>query len=214
MYKTLTILLLLLTNLRDNKPDTEWTINKDDEGIKVYTRNMANSKVKAVKVECYLDATPSQLVAVLLDINNGDDWVYHNGPSYIIKQVSPSELYYHAMVKVPWPVHDRDFIAHIKVTQNPQTKVVTVDAPCLADMVPRQDNVVRIEDSAGKWTIVPTGDGRVKVEYTLHADPGGNIPSWLINMFVTQGPFESFKKLKVQLQKPAYKNAKLAYIVD
>jgi hypothetical protein len=213
MRKTLTLLTLLIANLVFAK-DGSWSLSKDDEGIKIYTRDVANSKVKAIKVECYLDATPSQLVAVLMDIDNGDDWVYHTGPSYIIKKVSPSELYYYSLVKVPWPVKNRDFIAHLKVTQDAATKVVTVDAPCLPDMVPRKEGIARIEDSAGKWLITPTGDGRVRIEYTLHADPGGNIPAWLINMFVTQGPLESFKKLKVQLQKPAYKNVKLPYIVD
>ncbi|NNU34863.1 hypothetical protein HK413_13880 [Mucilaginibacter sp. S1162] len=29
---------------------------------------------------------------------------------------------------------------------------------------------------------------------------------WLINMFLSDGPVESFKKLKLQVQKPAYKN--------
>ncbi|QEC78324.1 START domain-containing protein [Mucilaginibacter ginsenosidivorax] len=214
MKKKLTLLLLLVVNFAFANPDGSWTLDKNDDGIKVYTRNVATSKVKAIKVECSLDATPSQLVAVLMDISNGDGWVYHTASSYVIKQVSPSELYYYSLVNVPWPVHNRDFIAHIKVTQDPVTKVITVDAPCIADMVPRKPNTVRIEESTGKWIITPTSDGKVKIEYTLHADPGGNIPSWLVNMFVTQGPIESFKKLKVQLQKPAYKNAKLAYIID
>jgi hypothetical protein len=54
----------------------------------------------------------------------------------------------------------------------------------------------------------------VKVEYTLHLDAGGSVPAWLLNMFITQGPTESFIKLKAQLQKPVYKNVKLAYIAD
>jgi hypothetical protein len=92
--------------------------------------------------------------------------------------------------------------------------VVTVDAPCLPDMVPVKDGIVRIEHSVGKWIITPTNNGQVKIEYTLHLDAGGSVPAWLLNMFITQGPTESFKKLKVQLQKSDYKNVKLAYIAD
>jgi len=33
-------------------------------------------------------------------------------------------------------------------------------------------------------------------------------------MFVTKGPYESFKKLKEQLKKPVYVNAKLPFITD
>jgi hypothetical protein len=81
-------------------------------------------------------------------------------------------------------------------------------------MVPVKPNVVRVADSKGKWVITPLSDGKVKIVYTLHADPGGSVPAWLSNMFATQGPAESFKKLKIQLQKPAYKNIKLDYIVN
>ncbi|WP_184546421.1 START domain-containing protein [Mucilaginibacter sp. FT3.2] len=214
MYKKLTLLFLLVVNVAFAQADGGWTLHTNDDGIKVYTRTLVTSKVKAIKVECVLDASPSQLVAVLMDIKNSEDWVYHTAANYIIKQVSPSEIYYYSLVKVPWPVNNRDFIAHIKVTQDAATKIITVDAPCITDMIPQKPNIVRIQQSAGKWVITPTNDGKVKVEYTLHADPGGNVPSWLVNMFVTQGPMESFKKLKLQLQKPAYKNAKLAYIAD
>ncbi|MGF7039565.1 START domain-containing protein [Mucilaginibacter lappiensis] len=214
MYKKITLILLLLITLTTANADEPWSLSTTKEGIKVYTRHVPNSKIKAIKVECSLNATPAQLVAVLMDIKGSIDWVYHTKSVNLIKQVSPSELYYYSEVNIPWPLHNRDFIAHIKVTQDPATKVITVDAPCLADMVPVKDGIVRIEHSVGKWIITPTDNGQVKVEYTLHLDAGGSVPAWLLNMFITQGPTESFIKLKAQLQKPAYKNVKLAYIAD
>lgn len=214
MYKKITLILLLLITLTTANADEPWALNTNKEGIKVYTRHVPNSKIKAIKVECSLNATPAQLVAVLMDIKGSIDWVYHTKSVNLIRQVSPSELYYYSEVNIPWPLHNRDFIAHIKVTQDPATKVITVDAPCLADMVPVKDGIVRIEHSVGKWIITPTDNGQVKVEYTLHLDAGGSVPAWLLNMFITQGPTESFIKLKAQLQKPAYKNVKLAYIAD
>jgi hypothetical protein len=214
MYKKITLILLLFITLTTANADEPWALSTTKEGIKVYTRHVPNSKIKAIKVECSLNATPAQLVAVLMDIKGSIDWVYHTKSVNLIKQVSPSELYYYSEVNIPWPVHNRDFIAHIKVTQDPVTKVITVDAPCLADMVPVKDGIVRIEHSVGKWIITPTDNGQVKVEYTLHLDAGGSVPAWLLNMFITQGPTESFIKLKAQLQKPAYKNVKLAYIAD
>jgi START domain len=80
--------------------------------------------------------------------------------------------------------------------------------------VPVKSGVVRIANSKGKWVLSPVNKGRVKIVYTLHADPGGSLPAWLINMFVTKGPSQSFRKLKVHLQKPVYKNARLEYILD
>lgn len=191
-----------------------WVLKENSNGVSIFTGDVANSKVKAIKVVCELDATLTQVVAALMDVKSSEEWLYHTASNYIVKQVSSSELYYYSLVEMPWPVSNRDFIAHLIVSQDAVTKVVTIDAPCVADMVPVKDKVVRIANSMGKWILLPIDKGHVKIIYTLHADPGGSIPAWLTNLFVTQGPSQSFKKLKVHLQKPVYKNAKLAYLVN
>src|ERR1700748_3486486 len=75
-----------------------WELKTEKAGIAIYTRNFPDSKFKGVKVECELDATLSQLVAVVLDVNTGTDWVYSIKSSILLKQVSPSELYYYSEV--------------------------------------------------------------------------------------------------------------------
>ena len=214
MYKKLTLLFLFLTNFALAQTKEDWVLKENNDGVKIFTRTVENSKIKAIKVECELDATLSQVVAVLMDVKNSEEWLYHTAGNYIVKQVSPSDLYYYSLVEMPWPVSDRDFIAHLSVSQDAVTKVVTIHAPCVANMVPVKLGVVRIANSNGKWVLTPSGKNHVKVLYTLHADPGGSLPAWLINLFVTQGPSQSFKKLKVHLQKPAYKNVKLDYVAN
>jgi hypothetical protein len=103
-------------------------------------------------------------------------------------------------------------VAHLTVTQNPDTKVVVIDGPAVPGLVPIKNGIVRIYESLGKWTITPIGDDEIKVEYTLHVEPGGNLPAWIVNMFATEGPLHIFKKLKLQLQKPIYKNAVFDFI--
>ncbi len=214
MHKILIPLLLLFTNFTLAQTADSWVVKENSDGIKISTRDVEYSKVKAIKVECLLEATLSQVVAVLLDVNTSPQWLFHTSSNYIVKQVSPSELFYYSVVTMPWPVSNRDFVAHLSASQDAVTKVVTIDGPCVAGMVPVKPDLVRITNSEGKWTLSPSGNGRVKITYTLHADPGGSIPAWLTNMFVTQGPSQSFKKLKEHVQKPVYKNAKLDFIVN
>jgi hypothetical protein len=138
--------------------------------------------------------------------------VYHTKTCTLIKQVSPSELYYYSEINMPWPTANRDFVAHLTVTQDPVTKVISIDGPAVQGMVPQKKGIVRIEHSTGKWTITPWGSDRLKVEYTLHCEPGGNIPSWMVNMFATEGPLQVFRELKIQIQKPVYKTAALPFV--
>ena len=207
MYKAFFISLFLLIAQADVFAQSAWKLSTDKEGIKIYTSEVPNSKVKAVRVECEINATMAQLVAVLMDVNRSAEWIYHTKSCELIKRVSVDELYYYSEIDLPWPASNRDFVAHLTVTHNPVTKVVVIDGPAVAGMVPVKEGIVRIANSTGRWILTPDGPDKVKINYTLHADPGGNIPGWITNMFATNGPLQIFRKLKIQVQKPAYKNA-------
>jgi len=204
--------LFLILNIVSASAQSDWKLSADKEGIKVYTSIVPDSKIKAVKVECDLNATPSQLVAVVMDINTAPDWVYHVKSAKMVKQVSPSELYYYSEVSLPWPAANRDFVAHLTVSKDPATKIITIDGPAVPGYVPVKKGIVRIANSSGKWVITPIGANQVHVQYSIHVDPGGSLPAWLVNIFATDAPLKIFENLRVQLQKPAYKSAGLAYL--
>jgi hypothetical protein len=192
----------------------DWALKLDKEGIKIYTKNSGSSPFKSVKTVCTVDAPLSVLTAVLLDINGSKDWVYATKICTVLKQPSPSEVIYYSELNVPWPADNRDFIVHLKVTQDANTKVVTVDGENKPAWLPKKKNIVRIQHCYSKWIIEPLPNGQVKIEYVLQVNPGGMVPAWLINLFATRGPFESFKKLQAQVKKPAYNNISLPFIKD
>jgi hypothetical protein len=204
------LLFTLCVNIAAAQTTDNWALKQNKDGIKIYTADVKDSKLKALKVEVELNATLSQVVAALVDIKASKRWVYRTEAAYIVKQPSPADLYYYTLVKMPFPVSNRDYTAHLSVKQDAATKAVTVDVPCVTGMVPEKKNTVRVTHSTARWLLTPEGAGGVKIVYTLHTDPGGSIPAWLTNMFITQAPSQTFEKLKAQM--PAYKNVKLAYI--
>lgn len=192
----------------------KWTLSTDHAGIKVYTRHIPNSKIKAVKVVTTIQAGASQLVAAIMDIETCTEWVYHSKKNVLVKQASPLDLIYYSEVEVPWPAENRDYVVHIQVEQDPQSKVITVNSPCIPGYVPQKEDIVRISHSVGKWVITPLSKSQVSAEYTLEVDPMGTIPAWLINMFATKGPMETFKKLKLHVQQDVYKKTRYKEITD
>lgn len=191
-----------------------WNLIAEKDGIKVFSKTVPTSKIKAVKVECVVNASASQLVALLMDLPVATEWVSHTRSCVLVKRISASELYYYSEVSLPWPLENRDFVAHIRVSQDPVTKLVTVNAPAVPGWVAEKKGIVRITHSVGHWIITPLEQGRTKVEYTLQVDPGGIIPAWSVNMLAAQGPMESFKNMKEQLLLPRYKNVNLPFIVN
>jgi hypothetical protein len=190
-----------------------WKLKIDKEGIKIYSSEIADSKIKALKVVCSLEASLSQLTAVLLNINEQDQWFYHT-KSRILKEVSPTELYYYAELDFPFPFSDRDFVEHLSLTQNPVTKVVTMEVQNLPDYIPPRKDFVRVIHSHCQWVIKPISKNLILIEFTLFANPAGSIPIWLVNLMSSYGPFETFKKLKTELKKTEYAGVSFSYIKD
>jgi hypothetical protein len=189
----------------------EWKHIVEKEGIKVYTKSVPTSKIKAVKVDCILNTTPDALVALLLDIESSVDWVTNTKSCKLIKKVSPLELYYYSEVTLPWPLENRDFVAHLKVVQNPVTKVIKINGPAVPGFVKEKKNVVRIFQSVGDWVITPLQHKQVHVEYILQVDPGGLIPAWAVNAVSTQTPVNIFQNMRKQLLLAPYKNASINF---
>lgn len=214
MLKIATALFLFYTSITTVSGQAAWNMIAENDGIKVYSRSVPTSKVKAVKVECMVKASASQLVTLLMDLPVATEWVSHTKSCVLVKRISASELLYYSEVSLPWPLENRDFVAHIRVSQDLATKVVTVDAPAVPGWVAEKKGIVRITHSTGHWIITPVEPGSVKVEYTLQVDPGGIIPAWTVNMLAAQGPMESFKNMRNQLQLPRYKNVNLPFIVN
>jgi ribosome-associated toxin RatA of RatAB toxin-antitoxin module len=214
MYKNIFSFIALLLVFSAGRGQEGWKLKSDKDGIKTYSRKLADSKINAVKVESVFPVSLSQFVAVILDVRSYDNWIYNSKSTRVIKQVSPAEVYYYSEVIFPWPTTNRDFVSHVVIHQHPRTKVVSVDANNVTGYVPEIPNIVRITRSDAKWTITPLGGGQVKVEYILQVDPGGGLPSWLINPFASKGVIETFKNLRGQLKKPEYGSVRLPFITD
>ena len=211
LVKAILVLLVLVMSF-DSQAQTQWKFQGEKEGIKSYNSEVPNSKIRAIKLESVFQAPLNQLVGVLLDIKSSPEWAYKTKSATVLKQVSPTEVYYYTELNMPWPVVNRDFVGHLTATQNPNTKVVTINGPVVPDYIPKKKDLVRIEKSVGKWVLTPMNDRETKVEYSLQVDPGGNAPAWLVNMFASEGPTQSLKNLRLQLKKPDHKNDPLPFI--
>ncbi len=208
------LIFLLISVAFRSSAQHQWVLKTDEAGIQLYTRTVPSSPYKALKTVCTLQTTLTSVAAVLLDVMRTPEWVYGTSSCSILKQESPSVVYYYAEMGMPWPVANRDFIVKISMTQDPVTKVITVLAENQPDFIPEKKKLVRIQNSSGKWQIAPLSDGRVRIEYQLFVDPGGSVPATLVNLFSGKGPFESFRNLKRQVALKEYRNANIPFILN
>ncbi|MCR8561466.1 hypothetical protein KXD93_27680 [Mucilaginibacter sp. BJC16-A38] len=180
-----------------------WELKKNENGIAVYTRKAATGNLKELRVICELDATKAQLISTLQDIGNYNDWVYSNKKSEILKSLNPYKIIYYTESRLPWPIKDRDLIVQLDISSG--AEILEIQAKSIPDYLPQNKKFVRVPYSLAKWKVTQVTENKLKVDYTFSVDPGGSIPSWLVNATMAIGPYNSFAKLREML-KEKYNN--------
>lgn len=213
MVKSFALVVCVLGHFVVNA-QTNWELKKNEEGIKVYTKSSEDSRWKSIKVTCELEGSLSELTALLLDARAHPQWVYNTKKSYVVKQISPSQQIYYSEIDLPWPLTDRDVVVEMTLYQDPSTKILQVNADAVESDIPVKKGMVRVAHSSVAWKVTTVSPGKMSVEYIAQADPGGNVPAWVVNTFSTKGPFETFKRLKRLVASKAYASANYEFIAE
>ncbi len=179
----------------------KWKLTRDKDGIKVYQAENPKSKFKSIKVECTLQGSFDKLISVLTDIDHLKEWVYNMKMSYLIKKITPYDLYYYTETTIPWPMANRDAVVHLRVMKDSLHRFVKVSSNSENRFVPEKSGKVRIVYSSVNWYVTMPTAKTISVVYTFEADPGGSLPAWLVNSFADKAPYESFKKLSEILKR-------------
>ena len=140
--------------------------------------------------------------------------MYHCGQVQVLKTISPLELIYYQVTEVPWPASNRDFIGRLKISQDPNTKIITARVENLPDYIPEKQGIVRLRQFRETMTITPKGRDQSELSYEMMMDVGGNIPGWMVNMAVTSGPYETLSAMKKLVNTGAYNGIRYPYIKD
>jgi len=177
-------------------PQDNWTFQKEKGGIKVYTRPSKTSKFNEVKAEFEIQTSMAKFISVSYDVGNFPLWVYGTNAAKLCERLSNEEIIYHSEVNAPWPFSNRDFYCRLKIYRDASAKTMTITATGLPNYKPVENGIVRIPYLHSDMVVSSVNPSTLHVVYTTNVDVGGNVPAWLINLFSTSGPIESFTKLR------------------
>lgn len=209
----LSFLFVFLIIFKSFSQSTEWKFIKKVEGIAIYHRNSGVGNLKDVKIETTFDCNLSTVTEALLDVSAFTKWIYKVEYAKILKVHNPNHVEFYEKINMPWPAQDRDVVVINKVKQNKETKEVISEDSCNWTGLPISKDYVRIKDFYARWVFQPTPTG-VKGTYIFHSDPGGDLPSSVINLFINEGPVNSIKGLKALVRLEKYKNSNSHNIIN
>ena len=196
LYLLFLVLFLPMTGM--TQPNCE--LKKEKDNIKVYGCLVEGFAFNDILVELEVNSTMEKYISILLDVTHYNEWRYRELNHKLLKKISDSELIYYAQISAPFPLSDRDLVLHMKINQDSLPKILTVTIESMPDYIPPVEDLVRVPSSFSTMTLIPLSESRLKITCSVRVDPGGQVPAWVVNMFSTQGPYETFKNLSEKME--------------
>jgi len=188
LYLFVSVALIMLAQ------DT-WKLERDRQGIKVFTRKNPKYTMKDSRAEVVLKGSADEIISEFKKVNNHKNWMHRIATSELIKKVSDNEFYVYYVAAAPWPVSDRDLVVHYVIKKDAKGNY-TINASGKPDMLPEKEDRVRIKNLSSVWDLTVVTNETTKLVYTNSSEPGGNIPEWLTNSGSTDTPYETLSGLK------------------
>lgn len=194
-------------------PGDPWRTAREDDGVTVYVRDVPDSAYDESLARTTVEAPLETLVALVMDGASHHLWVDTVVESRVLESVADNDVFIYSRSDAPWPVLDRDAVVRSRASQDPDSLVVTVETEGAPDRLPERDGLVRVPSIDVRWTFSPLEDGTVAVTYRAHNDPGGAIPTWLVNSMLSEQPHRTLLNLRRLLTRANdYEDADLPYV--
>ena len=182
-----------------------WTLAKDAEGIKVFTRPVPGSAANEFKGIAEIDAPIEVIVEVFKDIPSFTQWYGFCKEIKQLKHDPENHRVIYFVLKTMGPVKDRDLVmeAFDKFDKQAGTNTIAISA-LKEELVPIQDKYVRMTDLNATYSMNRIDQDQTHVVYLVKADPAGYIPAFISNIIQKDQPFLTLKGLREMVKKDVY----------
>ncbi|MEE9438405.1 MAG: START domain-containing protein [Saprospiraceae bacterium] len=188
------LLLFIYCTTMSLSAQSDWQLARNENGIKVWTKDVADSNFKQFKAETNIKADLENIVAVFLDIENMHLWYDRIKSIQKVEKISDTEGVYIINFDLPWPVAQRVTAVKATINYNPQNNTVTVLSKYEKGIIDDTDKVL-ITNIHSSWIITPLSNGTVDVFHVGYMDPEGILPAWITNKGLKDGPISTFNRL-------------------
>ena len=211
MKKILVFISFLVLHSSFMFSQEEWDLNRDSDGIKVYSKEIEGYKFKTFKGTAIINGSVHEFISVLSDIENLPDWGYNVTSAELLEQTSETIQIYYSIAKAPFPYKDRDGVYRNSYKWNSDAKTLKVEIEVLDDYLDENDKYIRVK-GFGYWKIIVLSEDKMEATFSMQINPGGSIPSWLANMFVDGTPYHTLLNIKEVIESKEGGNLKYDFI--
>ena len=203
MTRFFLFITILITGLNSLRAEEQWRLEKDKNGIKIWTRKTPNSNLKEYKAISTFNVSSDKITGLFRKVSSYEKWSYKVEPGSvkIIKKISDNDFYLYNVIAAPL-IKKRDVISHVRINSPDANGVILINMDAASDSVAEKEDGVRIKKMKAFFKITPLGNNKIQLEHQANSSPGGNIPDFMTNMGAVDAPFYMFEKIKELLGVP------------
>ena len=191
---------------------SEWREIADEEGIKVYQREVPGTSFFSFRGVGIVDADVFDVYAVIFDIKNKTNLLANCGDYQLLKYKGLGNLIVYTRTQAPvFFISDRDSVLETQVKFEKDKRRILANFQKTDDSIfPPIDGAVRTNAVKGGWILEAQSDGKTQLTYEVNADPGGLLPAWLVNMGSRKLPLNTIRNMREQvLETKAYARSRI-----
>lgn len=185
-----------------------WILMRKDlrHNISTYFKREDDKQIRSFRAEGIYNNSLDAAARHQLDVNNYKNWFMNMEESILLKKVSNTEFYYYFKLKTPMGVTPyRDAVVNVKITPyNLTNGSLILRYTAVPDWLPPKPPLVRMPAFEVMTRLTPIEDNKVREETEGYANPGGSVPTWMINYLQRQMPYNNL--LGRQRDIPNYEN--------
>lgn len=184
----------------------DWRLERDRDGIRVYSREYPGSRVRQFRGETVIDSSPASVLAAMESVSTCRRWLYRCVEAREIERVDFNERYLYQVNSVHPLARSRDLVLHTRIRRDPADGAIVISSAAVPDhcatresdacRAVRRSGYLRIEQSAGTYRLEPAAGGGARVNWVQHVEPGGYLMDFIVNELLLDIPFESLRNLR------------------
>ena len=172
------------TNCTKQRVEEGWECVQSDENIHVYNRAVKDSPIREILAESIIESPTWRVFAVISDFNRYKEFMPYVEESQIVKDEAGIRWVFQQL-SFPWPISDRYYTIKLSYSLTHSDPPAYTIHWTLADNqldLPQGDGEP-LRLNMGSWELrAVCGKPHTHVTYFVLTDPGGLLPSWIINM--------------------------------
>ena len=188
-------------------PMAGWDLVNDRNGIYVYTHSNHKSDIHEVLVTTEILAPPWRVNAVLADYQHHPDFIPHVSETVVLRNEPTKVSVFQQLDFFPLPITDRYYTIQIVTVPN----LFGAGSYQIGWRLENEKSFVRkgkgipLNVNMGSWELRPINNGTyTSVHYYHRADPGGWLPTWIINKAIFRALPMMIKGVKQQVSASLY----------